>query len=287
MAKTILITGGAGLIGSNLCEELVKDSNNRVISIDNYSTGSRQNHVPGVEYYDLDTRHIASMRTHSPDLIYHLGEYSRVEQSFSDFDKVWDYNVAGTKAVLEFARVNDAKLVYAGSSTKFGDNGANSSPYAWSKSNNTTLIQNYSDWYKLNYAIVYFYNCYGPREISTGPYATLIGKFKEAYVKGEKFQITSPGTQLRNFTHVKDIVAGLILVGNSGTGDGYGIGHPDSYSILDIAKMFGSEYVMTPGKRGNRLTASVVTDKTRELGWTPSHFIEAYIATFLKSIKHE
>lgn len=285
--RTIYVTGGAGFVGSNLCEELIKDKSNRVISIDNYSTGSRQNHIEGVQYYDMDTRYISSLRTHVPDIIYHLGEYSRVEQSFSDFDKVWDFNISGTRAVLEFARVNNSKLIYAGSSTKFGDNGPDSSPYAWSKSSNTTLVQNYSNWYGLNYAITYFFNAFGPREISTGPYATLIGKFKEMYTRGETFQITAPGTQLRNFTHVKDIVSGLLLVGESGYGDGYGIGNPNSYSVLDIAKAFGSDYAISDGKRGNRLSATVETEKTRALGWEPKYSVLEYIATFLESIKHE
>jgi UDP-glucose 4-epimerase len=230
-----------------------------------------------VEYFDLDTRHIASLRIVIPDIIFHLGEYSRVEQSFADFDHVWDYNVHGTKEVLKYARAHRARLIYAGSSTKFGDNGSNSSPYAWSKANNTEFVKNYSNWYGLNYAITYFYNAYGPNEIQTGPYATLIAKFLELYHQNKEFQITSPGTQLRNFTHVSDIVSGLILVAGSGVGDGYGIGHPDSYSIIEVAEMFNHPYKLTPEKTGNRMTASVVTDKVRELGWVPRVNLPDYI----------
>ena len=278
--SNILVTGGAGFIGSNLVKELVR-LKHKVTVIDNYSTGSRLNHVKGVEYFDLDTRHIASLRIASPDVIFHLGEYSRVEQSFADFDHVWDYNVHGTKEVLKYARAHRSKLIYAGSSTKFGDNGSNSSPYAWSKANNTEFVKNYSDWYGLNYAITYFYNAYGPNEIQTGPYATLIAKFKELYHQTKEFQITSPGTQLRNFTHVSDIVSGLVLVGELGTGDGYGIGHPDSYSIIQVAEMFGQAYRLTPEKSGNRMSASVVTDKIRELGWCPKVNLPDYIAEII------
>jgi len=275
-----LITGGAGFIGSNLAKELVR-LKHKVTCIDNYSTGSRLNHIDGVDYFDLDTRHISSLRINRPDVIFHLGEYSRVEQSFSDFEKVWDYNVHGTKEVLKYARAHRSKLIYAGSSTKFGDNGSNSSPYAWSKANNTEFVKNYSDWYGLNYAITYFYNAYGPNEIQTGPYATLIAKFKELHRLTKEFQITSPGTQLRNFTHVSDIVSGLVLVGEFGDGDGYGIGHPDSYSIIQVAEMFKHPYVLTPEKIGNRMSASVVTDKIRELGWSPKVNLPDYISEII------
>lgn len=281
---SILVTGAAGFIGSNLVKELVR-LKYKVTCIDNYSTGSRSNHVEGAEYFDLDTRHIASLRIASPDIIFHLGEYSRVEQSFADFDKVWDYNVYGTKEVLKYARANRSKLIYAGSSTKFGDNGSNSSPYAWSKANNTEFVKNYSDWYGLNYAITYFYNVFGPNEIKTGPYATLIAKFLELYRLDQEFEITSPGTQLRNFTHISDIVSGLLLVGELGTGDGYGIGHPNSYSIIEVAGMFKHPYKLTPEKSGNRMFASVVTDKIRELGWSPKVNLPDYIVEMTEIVR--
>ncbi len=146
--KKILVTGGAGFVGSNLCRALVKDPKNKVFSLDNYFTGSRENHIEGVTYIEGSTEYIFELVDFAPDLVYHLGEYSRVEQSFDDIDKVLLFNKVGTSKVLEFCRRHKCKLVYAGSSTKFGDGGIgrNQSPYAWSKSSNTELIKNYGDW---------------------------------------------------------------------------------------------------------------------------------------------
>ena len=159
----ILVTGGAGFVGSNLCEALAKDPKNEIYSLDNYFTGNRDNHVEGVTYIEGSTEHIFELIDFTPDLVYHLGEYSRVEQSFDDIDKVLLFNKIGTLKVLEFCRKHHCKLIYAGSSTKFGDGGLgkDQSPYAWSKSSNTELIINYGNWYNLEYAIVYLYNVYG------------------------------------------------------------------------------------------------------------------------------
>jgi UDP-glucose 4-epimerase len=277
--KRILVTGGAGFIGSHLCEFLVRQGSFEVWSLDNYSTGSEQNHVDGVVYIKGETKDIASLVTFSPDLIYHLGEYSRVEQSFSDLEKVWEYNKVGTFAVLQFCRKHACKLVYAGSSTKFGDGGLgrSQSPYGWTKASNTELVENFGEWYGVPYAIVYFYNAYGPREISTGKYATLIALFAEKMRNQEPLTVVSPGEQKRNFTHVEDIVSGLFLVGEQGFGDEFGIGSPESYSVLEIAKMFGGKIEMLPERRGNRLTADVMTAKTQALGWSSRWSVGAYI----------
>jgi len=279
MKKRILVTGGAGFVGSNLCERLVKDGLCDVYSLDNYFTGSTDNHILGVEYIKGNTVDIAKLIDFSPDIIYHLGEYSRVEQSFDDIEKVWQFNKDGTFAVLEFVRKTGAKLVYAGSSTKFGDGGLgrDASPYAWSKSTNTQLVQNYSTWFGISYAITYFYNVYGKREISTGRYATLIALFKEKMKNEEPLTIVNPGTQKRNFTHIDDIIDGLILVGESGEGDEFGIGSPEAYSILEIAQMFGGEIQMLPERKGNRMTADVLTKKTEALGWRATRNIKDYI----------
>ena len=168
--KIILVTGGAGFVGSHLCETLAANPNHKVYSLDNYFTGSKNNHVPGVTYIEGCTADIDSLISFTPDTIYHLGEYSRVEQSFEDIEKVWQYNKDGIFAVLQFCRKTSAKIIYAGSSTKFGDGGLgrSQSPYAWSKATNTELVKNYGAWYNIPYAIVYFYNVYGPREIATG-----------------------------------------------------------------------------------------------------------------------
>jgi UDP-glucose 4-epimerase len=274
-----VVTGGAGFIGSHLCEELVRDKSNQVYSLDNYSTGSAQNHIDGVTYIKGETKDIASLVTFSPDLIYHLGEYSRVEQSFSDIEKVWEYNKLGTFSVLEFCRQHACKVVYAGSSTKFGDGGLgrSQSPYGWTKASNTELVENYGEWFGVPFAIVYFYNAYGKREIRSGKYATLIAIFAEKMKKGEPLTVVSPGEQKRNFTHVDDIVSGLILVGDHGYGDEFGIGSPESFSILEIAELFGGQIQMLPERRGNRMVADVITDKTQGLGWKPVHSIKQYI----------
>jgi UDP-glucose 4-epimerase len=240
-----------------------------------------------VTYIKGDVKNIEKLVKFSPDLIYHLGEYARVEQSFDDIEKVWDYNKKGIFAILQFCRKNNVKLIYAGSSTKFGDGGLgrSQSPYAWIKASNTELVENYGSWFGISYAIVYFYNVYGGREISSGKYATLIALFVEKYKNGKPLPVVSPGTQLRNFTHVDDIISGLIMVGNYGSGDNYGIGCSKSYSILEIAKAFGSKIKMLPERKGNRMNAEVICDRTKKLGWSETKTIMDYIDNIVKKSK--
>ncbi|QDD00465.1 NAD-dependent epimerase/dehydratase family protein [Candidatus Methylopumilus planktonicus] len=275
----ILVTGGAGFIGSHLCEALANNKKYQIWSLDNYSTGSVNNHIPGVTYIRGNTANIDELINFSPDIIYHLGEYSRVEQSFDDISTVWNYNKQGTFSVLQFSRKHASKIVYAGSSTKFGDGGLGrfQSPYGWTKASNTELVENYGKWFDLPYAIVYFYNAYGKREISTGKYATLIGLFSEKMKNVEPLCIVSPGTQKRNFTHVNDIVSGLILVGENGYGDEFGIGSHDAFSIIEVAQMFGGKIKMLEERRGNRMCADVITEKTKKLGWDASYKLVDYI----------
>jgi UDP-glucose 4-epimerase len=277
--KKILVTGGAGFVGSHLCERLSQNPNYDVYSLDNYFTGSEANHVPNVTYIKGDTAHISELITFNPDMVYHLGEYSRVEQSFDDIEKVWRYNKDGIFAVLEFVRKAGCKILYAGSSTKFGDGGLgrSASPYAWTKATNTELVMNYGAWFNVPYAITYFYNVYGPREIQTGKYATLIALFKEKMKNGESLTVVSPGTQKRNFTHIDDIIDGLVLVGENGYGDEFGIGSPEAFSILEIAQMFDGKIEMLPERKGNRMTADVISEKTQALGWSPKRTISGYI----------
>ncbi|QGZ16126.1 NAD dependent epimerase/dehydratase [Vibrio phage vB_VchM_Kuja] len=270
--QVVLVTGGAGFIGSHLCEALVNEGY-EVHSLDNYSTGSMNNHVSGVTYHHMHTFEIYQLEI-TPDIIFHLGEYSRVEESFDDVDKVFQSNVVGTRTVFNYVRDIGAKIVYAGSSTAFGDA---TSPYSLSKSQNVETLKEYAKWYDIDYAITYFYNVYGPREISNGRYGTVIGIFRSNMFRGKPLNVTLPGNQERNFTHVSDIVDGLIRVGKHGSGDLYGIGHQDNYSILDVATMFGGEIKFKPERMGNRMSAKLHTDAVRELGWSPKHDLPSYI----------
>jgi UDP-glucose 4-epimerase len=285
MKNKILVTGGAGFIGSHLCEKLSKDKKNEVYSLDNYFTGSPDNHVENVIYIKGDTKNISSLVTFDPSIVYHLGEYSRVEQSFDDIKKVWEFNKVGFYSVLEFVRKKKCKILYAGSSTKFGDDGLGrgASPYAWSKASNTELIQNYGKWFDVPYAITYFYNVYGPREIKSGKYATLIALFKEKMKHNEFLSVVRPGIQKRNFTHIDDIISGLILVGKNGYGDEFGIGSNESFTINEIAKMFGGEIQMIPERKGNRMSADILTERTRGLGWTSKKSVTDYIDALKKN----
>ena len=279
MKRIILVTGGAGFIGSHLCEKLSQNIENEVYSLDNYSTGSTNNHVKNVEYIVGSTVDIDSLISFNPEFIYHLGEYSRVEQSFEDIEEVWRSNKDGIFSVLEFTRKTGAKLIYAGSSTKFGDGGLgrSQSPYAWTKASNTELVTNYGNWFNISFAISYFYNVYGEREISTGKYATLIALFLYQSKNNKKLTVVSPGTQRRNFTHVYDIISGLILIGENGYGDDFGIGCKESYTILEVAEMFGGNIVMIPERKGNRMIADVVIEKTVKLGWSSQESLKEYI----------
>jgi len=283
--RKILVTGGAGFVGSHLCERLSKDQNNDVYSLDNYFTGSEENHVENVTYIKGATSDISQLVKFYPVMVYHLGEYSRVEQSFKDMDKVWRFNKDGMFSVLEFVRKAGCKILYAGSSTKFGDGGLgrSASPYAWTKASNTELVENYGAWFNVPYAITYFYNVYGPREIQTGKYATLIALFKEKMKNNEPLPIVNPGTQKRNFTHIDDIIQGLILVGENGFGDEFGIGSPEAYSINEIAELFDGRVEMLPERRGNRMTADVISSKTKLLGWSPTKTIKDYIDSCRKN----
>ncbi len=276
---TILVTGGAGFIGSHLIEALVSGGR-RVVSLDNYFTGSKENHIVGAEYRTGHTKDIASHIPERCALVYHLGEYSRVEKSFEDVRQTWDLNVPGTFGVLEYCRAHGAKLVYAGSSTKFGDGGLgrDQSPYAWTKATNTELVRNYGDWFGLDYAITYFYNVYGGRERS-GAFGSVVAIFRECFERGAPLKVVLPGTQRRNFTHVADIVAGLLLIGERGHGDEYGLGSEESFSIAEVAALFGGTVEYLPERKGNRMGGTLDVRRARqEFGWAAHRSLPEYVA---------
>ncbi len=270
MSKTnILVTGGAGFVGSALIRELVKDTQNQVFSLDNYFTGTEENHIDGAVYIRGDTQHIHSLIRDGAqiDTVYHFGEYSRVSTSHEDRETVWGSNILGTYQVIEFCKRNNCKLIYSASSTKFGDGGENifQSPYALYKAHNTNLINCYSKWFGLDSTVCYFYNVYGPGQISKGKYATVIGIFERQYLEGEPLTVVFPGTQKRSFTHIDDVVAALLLLPEA-NGDGYAIGTEESHQIIKVAEMFTDNVVYLDERKGERHSSSIDLDKN-EITW--------------------
>jgi UDP-glucose 4-epimerase len=281
MAKTILVTGGAGFIGSHLCERLVRDGH-RVISLDNYFTGSRDNHIPGVEYREGHTKDVADLVPEDVDLIYHLGEYSRVRHSLAEPSVTFDLNLKGTLGILEYWRDKRAKLIYAGSSTKFtyrdedGVEGKDLAPYTWSKASMSDLVVQYARWYELPYAITYFYSVYGPRERGD-QYGTLIEILHQNWLNGLPHRISGDGNQKRAFTHVLDTVEGIVLAGERGEGDEYGISAKESYSLLDVARMFGGHLEYSLSTKSTRSSEAVDSAKIKALGWEQKRTLPGYV----------
>lgn len=284
IVERILVTGGAGFVGSNLIETLARDSFLTIMSVDNYSTGHTRNHIGGVNYINASTLDIKPIiDDFRPNVVFHLGEYSRIVSSFDDFEECHASNIQGTFEVANACRLHGAKLVYAGSSSKFGNSGAdeNLSPYAWMKAKNAELIKNIGDWFGLNYAITYFYNVYGQRQIEVGPMATVIGIFQQCVLKNQVLPVVSPGTQSRIFTHVNDVVAGLICVAKRGEGDGFLLGADESYSLIDVAKLFKHPYELTPERRGERFASQIYSGRIQDLGWKAQHSLADYVDEWL------
>ena len=276
--KTIVITGGEGFIGSALAEHL--SINNKIISLDNHLNNFQRQRHENVTYFDADAETISTVLNGiKPDLVYHLGEYARVEKSFDQIDVILRNNYRQFFEVCEYCSKTEAKLIYSGSSTIFSKPQKNyiPSPYQTFKKHNVDFLSDYAKYKKLNYAIVYFYNVYGPGEIAEGEFATVIAKFINNAKSGVPLNVSLPGTQRRNFTHIFDIVKGLEMVGMHGTGDEYGIGARDSYSILEVAKMVSRNVTFTPAVEGNRNDAILKTEKIRAMGWCETKSLPDYL----------
>jgi UDP-glucose 4-epimerase len=280
----ILVTGGAGFVGTNLVKQL-KDGNNDITVIDNYSAGKRENHVDGVKYIDAHTKDIDKVISEKPDLIYHLGEYSRIAPSFVEIDKVFDYNIVGSFAVVDFARRTDTPLVYAGSSTKMAQEGENHSPYSYFKSSTVQLIRNYASWYGLRYSICYFYNVYGELQDNwPSDWQTVVGVFERQWKEGKPLTVVGDGQQRRDFTYVGDIVRGLIMASQTIKNDEYQLGTGRDYSILEVAKMFSDDITFVEARPGDRKRGLANVEETFEkLGWRAQRSLESWIS-HVKSI---
>ena len=277
----ILVTGGAGFVGSSLIKKLIEiNPNDEILSVDNYFTGKVSNHVEGVTYYDMSVKKfLETEKDYKPDIVFHFGEYSRIVTSFKDIEHIIDTNIHSTSLLIEKCRQWGSKLIYSASSSKFGNDGKdeNLSPYSWAKAKMVELIKNYGEWYGLNYEIVYFYNVYGPGQIESGDYATVIGIFEKQYREGKKLTVVSPGTQQRDFTHINDIVEGTILASQQYLNHEWYLRKGQPKTIIEIADLFG-EWEMVEERRGERQSADVVESDTEKiLKWKPKHNVEDYI----------
>tara|TARA_B100001057_G_scaffold491827_1_gene582912 strand:- start:162 stop:1049 length:888 start_codon:yes stop_codon:yes gene_type:complete len=262
----IIITGGAGFVGTNLINLFLKKTKFKIISIDNYSSGKKSNHIKNsrVKYIKDKTVNISKIIKNPNEIksVFHFGEFARIYQSFLKMNECIDSNTVGSNAVFNFCLENKIKLIYSATSASLGNRGndKNLSPYAFSKSKNLELLENLKKWFKFKYEVIYFYNVYGPYQICKGQMATVIGIFEEHYKKGKPLPVVKPGTQTRRFTHIDDTVNICYLAWKKNLCRHYSIANKKAYSLMDVAKMFGSKIKFLKKRPGERY-ASAITNK--------------------------
>ena len=264
MKNILVVTGGAGFVGSNLIEFFILKTKFNIISLDNYSSGSKKNHISNsrIKYINGDTKNIFKIlkiyknKIHS---IFHFGEFARIYQSFKKFNECFDSNTLGSKAVFKFCLDNKIKLIYSATSASLGNSGKdrNLSPYAFTKSKNLELLENLKKWFNFKYEVIYFYNVYGPRQIKTGSMATVIGIFENCYIKNKPLTVVRPGTQTRRFTHINDTVNTCYEAWKKNKCLHYSISNMQVYSILQVAKMFDLKIRYLPKRLGERYASAL------------------------------
>jgi len=264
MKKLIVVTGGAGFIGSNLIALLVEKTNFKIISLDNYSSGKLTNHLQNkkVKYLKCDTKNISKILNrykNSIHAIFHFGEFSRIYQSFLKMSECIDSNSIGSNAVFNFCLKNKIKLIYSATSASIGNNGddKNLSPYAFTKSKNLEMLENLRSWFNFKFEIIYFYNVYGPNQIESGDMATVIGIFEKQFRDKKPLTVVRPGTQTRSFTHVKDTVNACYLAWKKDKCRHYSISNKKTFSIIEVAKMFDREIKFLPKRPGERYASAL------------------------------
>ena len=262
--KYVVVTGGAGFVGSNLIEYFLKKTKLNIISIDNYSSGSKSNHIKNrrVTYLKKETKDIRIVLAKykkNISTLFHFGEFSRIYQSFNKFNECFQSNSIGTREVFKFCLDNKIKTIYSATSASIGNKGKdkNLSPYAFTKSKNLELLENLKKWFDLKYEVIYFYNVYGPKHIRHGEMATVIGIFEKLYEKNKVLTVVKPGTQTRRFTHVKDTVEVCFEAWKRNKCRHYSISNKKSYSIIQVAKLFNSKIKYLPVRAGERYASAL------------------------------
>ena len=264
MKNHLIVTGGAGFVGSNLIEYFLKKTSFKIISLDNYSSGSKKNHLKNnrVSYLRGDTKNIFKLLKNYKNKInsiFHFGEFSRIYQSFNKFNECFESNTIGSKSVFKFCLENKIRLIYSATSASLGNKGndKNLSPYAFTKSKNLELLQNLKKWFNLKYDVIYFYNVYGPRQIKTGEMATVIGIFENCYKKKKPLTVVRPGTQTRRFTYIQDTIEVCYEAWKKNKQLHYSISNKREYSIIKVAKLFNSKIKYLPSRDGERYASAL------------------------------
>ena len=269
MKKIIVVTGGAGFVGTNLIEYLIKKTNFQIISIDDYSSGKKKNHIQNknVKYINAHTKNISKILNpykKKIKVIFHFGEFSRIYQSFLNMNKCIQSNSIGTNAVLDFCLKNSIKLIYSATSASLGNKGKDKdlSPYAFTKSKNLEYLQNLKKWFNFKYEVIFFYNVYGPRQITSGKMATVIGIFEDHYKKNKPLPIVRPGIQSRRFTHISDTIEICYKAWKKNKCTFYSISNKKSFSIIEVARLFNSKIKYLPFRKGERFASALTSMKT-------------------------
>ena len=296
MKNLIIVTGGAGFVGSNLIKSLINKTNKKIISLDNYSSGNKKNHLKNnrVKYLKADTNHIFRIlkkekkKIHS---IFHFGEFARIYQSFKKFDECFKSNSIGSNAVFKFCLENNIKLIYSATSASLGNKGndKNLSPYAFTKSKNLELLENLRKWFNFKFEIIYFYNVYGKRHIKKGPMATVIGIFEDLYERKKPLTVVKPGNQSRRFTHISDTVDVCFEAWKKNRCKHYSISNKEVYSIIKVAKLYKSRIIYLKSRPGERY-ASAVTKFSSNIQIIQRYGkikLKDYVTSFIKGKNYE
>ena len=291
MKDVIIVTGGAGFVGSNLITLLIKKTKFKIISIDNYSTGKKNNQIKDrrVKYVVNHTKNIATILKNKKKkikVIFHFGEFSRIYQSFLNMNECIESNSVGSNAVFNFCLKNKIKLIYSATSASLGNKGRdkNLSPYAFTKSKNLEMLENLKKWFKMKYEIIYFYNVYGPRQIEVGPMATVIGIFENFYRNKKPLPVVKPGTQSRRFTHINDTVDICYLAWKRNKCQHYSISNHKSFTIFQVAKLFGPKINLLAPRKGERYASALtsISQSNKVHKYFGSLKLNDYVKDFIK-----